>query len=104
MAAVSLLALSGCGSFDSYAAEVNGERITQDELRAELKAILDNEEYLDQQDQSFIQGSNGQERARGEGAGTFNSVFVARVLDRRIGLVLIHQEFERRNLKVSNRL
>ncbi|MGI8683995.1 MAG: peptidylprolyl isomerase [Acidimicrobiales bacterium] len=101
---VSLLALTGCGSFSSYAAEVNGERISQEDLRSELNAILGNKKYLDQQDQNFIQSSNGDERARGDGQGTFNSVFVAAVLDRRIGLELIHQEFERRKLTVSKKV
>ena len=98
-AAVALLA--GCSSFSSYAAEVNGERITQDELRDELKAILDNKKYLEQVDQDFAGDTQGQERAIGQGKGTFNSVFVAAVLNRRIGFELIHQEVVRRKLKVT---
>lgn len=99
LAATALLA--GCSSFRSYAAEVNGERISQDELRTELKAILDNDDYLEQVDEQFSGDTQGQERAIGEGKGTFNSVFVAAVLNRRIGFELIHQELERRKLKVS---
>ena len=98
--ALALLALSGCGSFTTYAAEVNGERISQNELRRELNAILGNEKYLDRVDQNFSGGSGGQEKVRGEGERTFNTVFVAAVLDRRIGFALIHQEVERRGLKV----
>ena len=90
--------LGACSTFQSYAAEVNGERITQDELRGELNAILDNEEYLEQVDQGFA--SRGGERAVGAGEGTFNTVFVAAVLDRRIGFELIHQEVERRKLEI----
>jgi len=99
-AAISLLFLAGCGSFTSYAAEVNGERISQDDLRRELNAILGNKKYLDRVDQSFAGSSGGQEKVRGDGEGTFTTVFVAAVLDRRIGFALIHQEVERRKLKV----
>lgn len=100
--AVLLLAaglLAGCGTFDTYAAEVNGERITQDELNDELEAILGNEDYLEQVDQGFA--SRGGERAVGEGRDTFNTVFVAAVLDRRIGFELIHQEVLRRDIAVT---
>lgn len=89
---------TGCSSFSSYAAQVNGERISQDELRGELRAILDNKDYLERVDQGFSQGG---ERAVGAGQDTFNTVFVAAVLDRRIGFELIHQEVERRKLKVT---
>ena len=91
--------LAGCGSFSSYAAEVNGDRISQNDLQRELNAILDNRAYLEQVDQGFASRSG--ERARGAGKNTFNTVFVAAVLDRRIGFELIHQEVERRKLKVS---
>lgn len=100
MVATVALVLSGCGSFTSYAAEVNGERISQNELRRELNAILDNTKYLDRVDQNFSGSSGGQERVRGDGEGTFNTVFVAAVLDRRIGFALIHQEVARRKLTV----
>lgn len=98
--AVALVA--GCSSFSSYAAEVNGERITQDELRGELNAILDNKKYLEQIDQDFTGDTQGQERAIGQGKGTLNSVFVAAVLNRRIGFELIHQEVTRRKLRVPS--
>lgn len=104
VAAVSALVLSACSAFSSYAAEVNGERISQKELRRELNAILANTKYLDRVDQNFSGSSGGQERVRGEGAGTFNTVFVAAVLDRRIGFALIHQEVKRRKLKPSAEL
>ncbi len=103
-AATSLLLVAGCGSFTSYAAEVNGERISQNDLRRELNAILGNKKYLDRIDQSFSANSNGQEKVRGEGEGTFDTVFVAAVLDRRIGFALIRQEVERRKLKVSTKV
>lgn len=102
--AVTVVVLSGCSSFSSYAAEVNGQRISQSELRRELNAILGNKKYLDRVDENFSTGSGGQEKAKGEGKGTFNTVFVASVLDRRIAFALIHQEVERRNLPVSSAL
>jgi parvulin-like peptidyl-prolyl isomerase len=101
VALLAAVALAGCSSFDSYAAEVNGERISQDELRGELNAILDNKPYLEQIDQDFAGDTQGQERAIGEGKGTFNTVFVAAVLNRRIGFELIRQEVARRKLKVT---
>lgn len=88
--------LAGCSTFETYAAEVNGERISQDDLNDELEAILDNEKYLEDVDQGFA--SRGGERALGEGRDTFNTVFVAAVLDRQIGFELIHQEVVRRRI------
>ncbi|MGH9178739.1 MAG: peptidylprolyl isomerase [Acidimicrobiales bacterium] len=93
------LLLAGCSSFRTSAAEVNGERISQDELNRELKAILGNEAYLEQVDQQFSQGQG--ERAIGQGKDTLNSVFVAAVLNRRIGFELIHQEVVRRRVQVT---
>ncbi|MGH9150828.1 MAG: peptidylprolyl isomerase [Acidimicrobiales bacterium] len=99
LAVAALAVVSGCSVFETYAAEVNGERITQAELNRELEAILGNEEYLEQVDQGFA--SRGGERALGEGRDTFNTVFVAAVLDRRIGFELIHQEAVRRGITVT---
>ena len=104
VAATVALVLSGCGAFTSYALEVNGEKFTQNELRRELNAILENKTYLDQIDQNVAGSTNGQERARGDGDSTFNSVFVAALLDRRIGFALIHQEVVRRDLDVTAEL
>lgn len=104
LVATAALALSGCGAFSSYALEVNGDRFTQDELRSELNAILENKDYLEQVDQNIAGSTSNQERAIGEGKGTFNSVFVAALLDRRIGFALIHQEVERRHLEVTDDL
>lgn len=103
LAAIAVV-LSGCGSFSSYAAEVNGQRITQADLRRELNAILDNKKYLERVDQNLSANSGGQEKATGQGRGTFNSVFVASVLDRRILFALVHQELVRRKLAVTDAL
>ena len=93
------LFLAGCGSLTSYAAKVNGQRITQNELDRELNAILGNKAYLEQVDQGFAQQTG--ERAIGTGKGTLNTVFVARVLERRIAYELIRQELNRRKLTVT---
>lgn len=100
LVAVAFIA-SACGPVSTYAAEVNGERISQGDLRRELNAILDNTRYLDRVDQNFSGSTGGEEGVRGEGMRTFNTVFVAAVLDRRIGFALIHQEVVRRGLEVS---
>lgn len=86
--------LAGCGSLTSYAAKVNGQRITENELDRELNAILGNKAYLEAVDQ-------GSGRARGAGKDTLSTVFVARVLERRIAFELIHQEVEKKKLEVT---
>lgn len=95
---IAVALLASCSSFRPYAAEVNGERISQDDLQRELDAILDNKEYLEQQDRRFA--AQFGEPARGAGKDTFNTVFVAALLDRQIAFELIHQELRRRKLTV----
>ncbi len=101
LAVVALPALAGCGSLTSYAAKVNGQRISQNELDRELNAILGNKAYLDQVDQGFAEETG--ERALGAGRDTLSTVFVARVLERRIGFEIVEQEFERRKLEVTSK-
>lgn len=93
------LVASGCGTLQPYAAKVNGERISQDDLESELEAILANEAYLQTVQENF-QGDGG-ERAVGTGNGTFTTAFVAALLDRRISFELIDQELRRRDVTVS---
>ncbi len=100
VAAVSLLA--ACGSAAPYAAKVNGERISQREVNRELDAILDNRPYLERLQQGFEQ-QQPPLRVPGEGKGTFDTIFVARLLDRRILVSLVHQEVARRNLPLDLR-
>ena len=97
---IALVALFGaaCGDVvDSYAAKVNGTRISQDDLDEELNVILDNKELLEGIESQMGPG----ESVRGTGKGTVNSSFAARLLTRRIFLELIHQEVERRNIRIS---
>ncbi|MDP8993125.1 MAG: peptidyl-prolyl cis-trans isomerase [Actinomycetota bacterium] len=95
------MTLAGCGSLTSYAAKVNGRRITQNELDRELNAIRGNKAYLEQVESSFSQQTG--ERALGAGQGTFNTVFVAQVLERRIAFELVSQEVKRRKLEVTRK-
>lgn len=104
VSAVAAVLFSACSAVTPYAAQVNGERISQKDLRRELNAILGNKKYLDRVDQNFAGSSGGKESVRGTGSGTFTTVFVAAVLDRRIGFTLIHQEVARRKLTVSTAL
>jgi len=100
LAAVAALALSGCGSLSPYAAKVNGERISQGDLEAEMEAILGNRAYLERVEGSF-QGPAG-ERAVGAGRRTLTTAFVAALLDRQISFELVRQEVARRAVTVTD--
>jgi parvulin-like peptidyl-prolyl isomerase len=100
-AAVVTLALLGtaCGDLASpYAAKVNGEHISQSALDRELDVVLEHPEVL----QTLEQGLQPGESIKGTGRGTVSSAFAARMLTRRIYLELIHQEVERRKLRVTS--
>lgn len=100
VASALVLALVGsaCGAVAPYAAKVNGVRITTRDLERELDAIRGNEQYLEAiEGQLAAQGG----RVLGAGEGTFSSAFVSQVLTRRILLELVHQEVDRRNLRVT---
>lgn len=85
-----------CGdTADPYAAKVNGIALSQDALEAELDAMLANEQYLSMLQQ---QGNS----VLGTGKGTFNLAFVTRVLTRQIYLELVHQEFVRQKLRLTD--
>lgn len=97
-----LLAASACGPLSAApAAVVNGEEITEQELREELDAIRENDDYV-----RLLQEPGDPTQAPlqvlGRGSATLDAEFVARVLGRQILLELIHQEFEKRKLEVSD--
>lgn len=99
---IALALLGGaCASVEPAAATVNGEEITEEELREELDAIRENEAYL-----QILQQPGDPTQAPlqvlGRGQGTLDAGFVARVLSRQILLELIHQEFLRLDLELSN--
>lgn len=95
-ATMALAGFGACKSAEPYAAKVNGTVLSKSGLDAELNAIKGNAEYL-----KALEGANV--AVQGKGQGTFDQAFVARVLTRRIYLELIHQEVERRNLKVTSK-
>lgn len=90
------LLMGACSSVgDEAAATVEGTEISQDEVDDELDAITSNEEYLAGIEQQF------QTPARGDGEGTFDATFVARLLSLRVYFELVEQELERRDAAVT---
>lgn len=95
VAAAVAFPLAACGAVTPYAATVNGERITQRELDAELEAIRENE--------SYVEGIEaGQLQVLGAGEDTFSTAFVSRVLTRQIYLELVDQEVAEREIEVTD--
>ncbi len=94
IAAAALLA-SACGAITPFAAIINGERVAQRDLDRELKAIRNNK--------AFVQAlqAQGQFSVEGAAKNTFDMAFVSRVLTRQIFFTLIHQEVERRKLRIT---
>jgi len=98
--AVLALGASACGDVAPYAAKVNGERITADELNRELEAVRNNPKYLEA---LRAEREPRGVKVLGTGtSGTFGSTFVAETLTRRIYFELVHQEVVRRKLPVTD--
>ena len=95
LVALCLLAAACSSVTDEAAATVEGTEISQDEVDDELEAITSNEDYLAGIEQQF------QTPARGDGEGTFDATFVARVLSLRVYFELIEQELEQRDAPVT---
>ena len=87
------LAATGCGAVQPTAATVNGERITQDSVDAELRELRDNDGYRN----AFF-GAEAEGSGR---AGTFNSQLAAEVLTLRIYYELVDQELAERGIEVT---
>jgi foldase protein PrsA len=90
---IALLAGAACGSAAPYAARVDGQRIGEDTLVDELRAIAGNEEYL-----KLVEA---RQPVRGSGQGTFDSAFTALALTRQIYYTLIATELQKRKLTVG---
>ncbi len=90
----------GCSRTNTTpAATVNGTPVTTQQLVDELEAISANKDYLDAIDNDFkSQGMN----VKGSTAGSYDAAFVAAVLRRQILFTLVHQELQRRNLRVTD--
>ena len=82
---------AGCGSVSSYAATVDGSRISKAELEEELRDIAANDEYL-----KYIE-SQVQVRS----SGVFDAAFTAQVLTRQIVYELVHQDLARRKITLT---
>lgn len=90
------VAFGGCSSADDEAAAtVAGADISRDSLEAELEAISSNEEYQLGIERQF------EVPLRGEGEGTYDASFVARLLSLRVYYELIEQELERRDAGIT---
>lgn len=95
VAAVSVTSLGACKSSTPYAAKVNGVVLSKKALDAELTAIRDNEDYRAKLEEDI------QAPVTGTGNGTFDSAFVAQVLNRRVFYELVHQEVVKRHLTIT---
>jgi len=95
VAAVASLGLSACNSSPTAAAKVNGTVISQKSLDDELSAIKQNKQYVE------AITSQGAPPVDGQGKGTYNSAFVAQILNQRILLTVVHQELEKRKITAS---
>ncbi len=85
--------LSGCNvRFSPYAAVVNGDEISQAQLRAALSAIAANASY-----KCAIE-SSGTSRIQGAGDGTYDSTFTAQVLSVLVQDRAVHQYVARLHL------
>lgn len=82
---------AGCGSVSSYAARVDGTRISTTELEEELRDIAANDKYL-----QYIE-SQVQVRS----SGVFDAAFTAQVLTRQIVYEIVHQDLVRRKITLS---
>jgi foldase protein PrsA len=96
--AAGTLAGAGCGTLQPWAARVNGRPISRNALDTELHTILNNKTYLQAVDAQLAQEGA---RVEGSGKGTIDTNFAARALTRRILLQLVHQEVQRRHLRVT---
>lgn len=93
LAVASALVATACGTVSPYAAKVNDESISQDQLERELRSIAANGPYL-----KLIES---RQQVTGAGAGTFDAAFTALALTRQIYYELIGDELAERELTVS---
>ena len=84
---------TACNSMSPYAARIDGERISPDQLERELRSIASNERY--------VELVEARQPVRGTGQGTFDSAFTALALTRQIYYVLVENELAQRKLTVG---
>ena len=96
------LTAGACSSLGAdHAASVNGDAITTDALEAELSAIQGNQRYREGVEQGLAQ-QGLQMSVGGEGQGTFDSAFVARLLSLNVYYQLLEQEVAQRGLQITS--
>ena len=90
------VALAACGGTVLAAASVNGHVLSDSGLLRELRQINSNASYV----AAVQQSSNSSVAGKGK-AGTFDLAFTDKVLTRQILLQLVHKEFVRRKLELT---
>ncbi len=102
LAAAAVLVLGSCSSIsDTQAVSVNGETISAETVEAELKAIRGNDGYREIVEQGLA--SQGLElTVAGEGEGSFDTAFVARLLTLGVYFELLEQETVERGGQVTD--
>lgn len=85
--------VASCGSVGNYAAKVDGQNISQDQLEGEMRSIASNDAYVKQ--------IESQVQVRGTGAGTFDAAFTGQILGRQIQYVLVDREVAKRKLRIA---
>lgn len=101
LAVTAALLLTSCSSLgETEAASVNGESISAEDLEDELVTIRSNERYRESVEQGLA--AQGLEMTvSGDGDGTFDSAFVARLLSLNVYYQLLEQEMSERGLELS---
>lgn len=94
LAAVAL-ATAAC-HLSPYAAIVNGQMISQQDLHSELQAINSNKAYV-----NALQSGGGGSPVQGKAPGSFDMRFVDAVLNRQILYALVNQELARRDVTIT---
>lgn len=84
---------AACGSVSPYAAKVDNQSISEDDLTGELRSIAANGPYL-----KLVES---RQQVKGTGAGTFDAAFTALALTRQIYYRLIATELTNRKLVVT---
>ncbi|MDQ4134374.1 MAG: peptidylprolyl isomerase [Actinomycetota bacterium] len=91
--ALVVVVLAACGSVVPYAATVGDNKISQDDLESELRAIAGNEQYL-----KYVES---QTQVQGTGKGVFDAAFTAQVLTSQIVYELVTEELDKRKVTVT---